>query len=157
MIMRKLVFIYSSIFLVLAVSFFSCVSTNETPVPCKVVTLVEGYPKRGVSLYKLHASPRRGYFCDAYVFVPAQSALVNYQKNYLLVSPNNSGKSSETISFQEQYVLQAVDPSHMSWEARTAFELQIPMLMPVFPRTRDVVLSGSIHRGDASRWKRKKG
>ena len=114
-------------------------------------------PKRG-ELIEVPAAPEKGFHFPYLIFIPESAAAKRY--DYLLVEPNNTGKTSDDIEVHHKAaVALARDSSVGNFVAK---KLGIPLLVPVFPRPasndrlythsfdRDTILiaDGPLHRLD---------
>jgi len=82
-------------------------------------------------LVKLIRNPDRGYNYDAYIWLPSSFGPDDIHR--LLVTPNNSGSSDDLLKFHDSKALHAI---LNNWEYGVAKDLNVPHLMPVFPRPR---------------------
>jgi hypothetical protein len=82
-------------------------------------------------LIKPVRAPKRGYHYDAYLWIPSEYGRDDIHR--LLVSPNNSGTADDSLEFHEDKALYSI---LNNWEYRVAQQLNVPHLMPVFPRPR---------------------
>lgn len=82
-------------------------------------------------LVKLVRAPKRGYHYDAYLWIPSEYGSDDIRR--LLVSPNNSGTADDSLEFHDEKALYSI---LNNWEYQIAKQLNVPHLMPVFPRPR---------------------
>lgn len=82
------------------------------------------------SLIIVPKNPEKGFYHDYILFVPKGTPL---KKNiFLLVEPNNTGKTSDRIEVHKQYAIDLASVRSVGNNVST--ELKIPLLVPVFPR-----------------------
>ncbi len=83
----------------------------------------------GDGLIKVAANSAAGFNYPYYLFIPETFA--DIKESFLYVEPNNSGKPSDDFTFEE-------DDAHRRclemYPNRLARKLNVPLLMPVFPR-----------------------
>jgi hypothetical protein len=92
----------------------------ETPTPT---------PKKG-ELIEIPAAPDKGFHFPYLLFIPASAAAKPYA--YLLVEPNNTGKTSDDAEVHRNAAIAlARDSSVGNFVAK---KLGVPLLVPVFPR-----------------------
>ncbi len=82
------------------------------------------------SLIIVTKNPEKGFYHDYILFVPKGTPL--NKKIFLLVEPNNTGKTSDRIEVHKQYAIDLASVSSVGNNVST--ELKIPLLVPVFPR-----------------------
>ena len=82
------------------------------------------------SLIIVTKNPEKGFYHDYILFVPKGTPL--NKKIFLLVEPNNTGKTSDRIEVHKQYAIDLASVSSVGNNVST--ELKIPWLVPVFPR-----------------------
>ena len=123
---------------------------TDDPLEGKVYIQVEE------QIIKVEANPDEGFHWDYYLFIP-QLFVPEDSNIFLLVSPNNTGKGHEDIKVHDAAAYTDVSKS---WNNSIARSLEVPMLVPVFPREfgkyythqleRDVLLitDGSLKRID---------
>lgn len=104
------------------------------------------------SLIIVNKNPKKGFYHDYLLFIPKKTPL--NKKIFLLVEPNNTGKTSDSIEVHKQYAIDLASVSSVGNNVAT--ELHIPLLVPIFPRPasqeliythaldRDVILEKSI-------------
>ena len=86
-------------------------------------------PKRG-ELIEVPAAPEKGFHFPYLIFIPESAAAKRYP--YLLVEPNNTGKTSDDLEVHRTAaVALARDSSVGNYVAK---KLGIPLLVPIFPR-----------------------
>lgn len=80
---------------------------------------------------RIAAVPSKGFTYPYYLYVPAelQSPEARKRKHAILVLPNNTGKVSDDFSVHEADVKKRIASA-----PAVASALQVPVLMPVFPR-----------------------
>ena len=103
------------------------------------------------SLLIIKKDIEKGFHHDYILFIP-NGTTIN-KKTFLLVEPNNTGKTSDSISIHEKYAIDLASVSSVGNNVAT--ELKIPLLVPIFPRPssqeliythaldRDVILDNS--------------
>lgn len=82
------------------------------------------------SLLIIGKKPKKGFCNDYLLFVPKGTP--RYHKIVLLVEPNNTGKTSDSIDVHKQYAIGLASVSSVGNNVAT--ELKIPLLVPIFPR-----------------------
>lgn len=82
------------------------------------------------SLIVVARNPEKGFHHDYLLFVPKRTPLD--KKLFLLVEPNNTGKISDSIEVHKKYAIDLATVSSVGNNIST--ELQLPLLVPVFPR-----------------------
>lgn len=75
-------------------------------------------------------NPEKGFHNDYILFVPKGTPL--NKKIFLLVEPNNTGKTSDSIEVHKKYAIDLASVSSVGNNIST--ELKIPLLVPIFPR-----------------------
>ncbi len=75
-------------------------------------------------------NPKKGFQNDYILFIPKGTQL--NKETFLLVEPNNTGKTSDSISIHEKYAIDLASVSSVGNNVAT--ELKIPLLVPIFPR-----------------------
>ena len=103
------------------------------------------------SLLIVKKNPIKGFKNDYILFIPKGTPI--NKKIVLLVEPNNTGKTSDSISIHEKYAIDLASVSSVGNNVSTM--LKIPLLVPIFPRPssqeliythaldRDVILDNS--------------
>lgn len=82
------------------------------------------------SLVIVPKNPKRGFHHDYVLFVPKGTP--RNKKIFLLVEPNNTGKTSDSIEVHKKAAIDLASVSSVGNNVAT--ELHIPLLVPVFPR-----------------------
>ena len=82
------------------------------------------------SLLIVAGQPEKGFSNDYILFIPKGIPLK--KELFLLVEPNNTGKTSDSIEVHQQYAINLASVSSVGNNVST--ELKIPLLVPVFPR-----------------------
>lgn len=82
------------------------------------------------SLLIVKMNPKKGFQNDYILFIPKGTQL--NKKTFLLVEPNNTGKTSDSISIHQKYAIDLASVSSVGNNVAT--ELKIPLLVPIFPR-----------------------
>ncbi|CAM1343009.1 hypothetical protein [Tenacibaculum amylolyticum] len=75
-------------------------------------------------------NPKKGFYNDYILFVPKETP--TQQKTFLLVEPNNTGKTSDSIEVHKKYAIELASVSSVGNNIATM--LKIPLLVPIFPR-----------------------
>jgi hypothetical protein len=75
-------------------------------------------------------NPGKGFYNDYILFIPGKTPL--NKKIFLLVEPNNTGKISDSMEVHEKYAIDLASVSSVGNNIST--ELEIPLLVPIFPR-----------------------
>jgi hypothetical protein len=96
----------------------TCAAQTETKPTLKDTVLI------------IKKNPKKGFYHDYILFLPKGISL--NKKTFLLVEPNNTGKTSDSIEIHKQYALDLATVSSVGNNIST--ELKIPLLVPVFPR-----------------------
>lgn len=91
-------------------------------------TVVEAF--KNDSLIVVDKNPEKGFYSDYILFIPKGTVL--NKKIFLLVEPNNTGKTSDSIEVHKQYAIDLASVSSVGNNIST--ELKIPLLVPIFPR-----------------------
>lgn len=94
-----------------------------------LILLGQAVPAATPDLRKIEADPARGFSYAYYMVVPRSEAAANVRN--ILVSPNNTGSGSDDLSVHEANVKRRI--AQMAFVFRG---LNVPILMPVFPRPR---------------------
>ena len=81
-------------------------------------------------LIKVEANPEKGFYWDYYLFIPDLSIPVDSHL-FLLVSPNNTGTGDKDIQVHDEAALR---DASSSWKNSIARSIEVPLLVPVFPR-----------------------
>jgi hypothetical protein len=82
------------------------------------------------TLIIVEKNPDKGFYSDYILFIPKGTAL--HKKTFLLVEPNNTGKTSDSMEVHKQYAISLASVSSVGNNIST--ELKIPLLVPIFPR-----------------------
>ncbi len=82
------------------------------------------------SLLIVAGQPEKGFWNNYILFIPKGTPLKKHL--FLLVEPNNTGKTSDSIEVHQQYAINLASVSSVGNNVST--ELKIPLLVPVFPR-----------------------
>jgi hypothetical protein len=82
------------------------------------------------SLIIVNMNPEKGFHNDYILFVPKGTPL--NKKIFLLVEPNNTGKTSDSLEVHKKYAIDLASVSSVGNNIST--ELKIPLLVPIFPR-----------------------
>lgn len=82
------------------------------------------------SLLIINKNPAKGFYNDYILFIPEGTPL--HQKTFLLVEPNNTGKLSDSMELHRTYAISLASESSVGNNIST--ELDIPLLVPIFPR-----------------------
>ncbi|WP_299162340.1 hypothetical protein [uncultured Tenacibaculum sp.] len=109
----------SIFFLLLIISYFVSSAQN-----IKIKTLKKD------SLIIIKKESKKGFYHDYILYIPKKTPL---NKNiFLLVEPNNTGKTSDNIEIHKKYAINLASVSSIGNNIST--ELKIPLLVPIFPR-----------------------
>jgi pimeloyl-ACP methyl ester carboxylesterase/uncharacterized protein (UPF0335 family) len=87
-------------------------------------------PKKGIT--RVEADPDKGFYCDYFLYVPANVAKTSLKK-YILVESNNTG-IADLYTTHQLGTLDVIERSRAS----LADSLLVPLLMPVFPRNMSI-------------------
>lgn len=82
------------------------------------------------SLLNISANPSKGFYHDYLIFIPKGTPI--HSTTYLLVEPNNTGLTSDSIEIHYQAAVDLASKSSVGNNVST--NLNIPLLVPVFPR-----------------------
>ncbi len=82
------------------------------------------------SLVIIKKDPVKGFYSDYILFIPKKTAID--KKTFLLVEPNNTGKLSDSTEVHEEAAIRQASVSSIGNNIAT--ELNIPLLVPAFPR-----------------------
>ncbi|MFL9844526.1 hypothetical protein [Flavobacterium rhizosphaerae] len=96
------------------------------------------------TLIIVRKNPKKGFYSDYILFIPKETPL--NKKLFLLVEPNNTGKTSDSISVHKQYAIDLASVSSVGNNISTM--LKIPFLVPVFPRpsSKELVYTHALDR-----------
>ncbi|MBF4691543.1 hypothetical protein ISU02_00355 [Fusibacter sp. Q10-2] len=78
------------------------------------------------------ADSEKGFYYEYYLYIP--EGVGTEKIHTLLVCPNNTGTTSDDHDVHVQKVLKKMHSDKDSYPKRIAYELKVPMLMPVFDR-----------------------
>jgi len=81
-------------------------------------------------LIVIPSQPSKRFHHEYLLFIP--KGVTKNRPTYLLVEPNNTGKTTDSISIHKQYAVSLATESSVGNNIST--ELKIPLLVPVFPR-----------------------
>ncbi len=104
----------------------SGVSARET-----VVSKVQRIELSGNDIIKVEADSERGFNFPFYLFIP--ETIDKGQASYLYVETNNTGTASDDFEVHLQKALKLAESSYPN---RIARKLNVPLLVPTFPRSR---------------------
>lgn len=82
------------------------------------------------SLLVVRKNAEKGFYNDYILFIPKETPL--NKKIFLLVEPNNTGKTSDSIEVHKKYAIDLASISSVGNNISTM--LKIPLLVPIFPR-----------------------
>ena len=82
------------------------------------------------SLIIVQKNPEKGFYSDYLLFIPKGTLLKS--STTLLIEPNNTGRTSDSIEIHKQYAIDLASVSSVGNNIATM--LKIPLLVPVFPR-----------------------
>lgn len=94
-----------------------------------VVSKIEKLDLSGDDIIEVEADTGRGFNFPYFLFIP--KSIDKNQKTYILVEPNNTGTASDDREFHRQKALKTITSSYPNQMAR---ELNVPLLVPTFPR-----------------------
>ena len=92
-------------------------------------TQVAAFPKD--SLIVIEKKPEKGFHNDYILFIPKGTVL--HKRTFLLVEPNNTGILSDSIDIHKKSAIQLASLRSVGNNVST--ELNIPLLVPIFPRS----------------------
>ena len=91
---------------------------------------VDDFERYGMGkIYKVYAKPDKGFNYPYYMYIPDK--IKENESPRLLVEPNNTGSTTDNLMVHEGNVLRMISESE-TW--LIAKDLNVPSLMPVFPR-----------------------
>lgn len=99
------------------------------------ITTITKLPKDRYRL--IPADPSKGFHWDYLLFTPDKVT-----ENHILVIPNNSGSISDNLHFHKEKAKQLI-----LWKSKLAEELGVPLLVPIFPRSKDNLYTHALDRG----------
>ncbi|MCK7591096.1 hypothetical protein M0G43_10965 [Subsaxibacter sp. CAU 1640] len=82
------------------------------------------------SLLIIDQDPDKGFYSNYLLFIPKGTP--QHQTSYLLVEPNNTGKTSDTLEVHTAYAIDLASVNSIG--NNIASMLKIPLLVPIFPR-----------------------
>ncbi|WP_417558752.1 hypothetical protein [Mesoflavibacter zeaxanthinifaciens] len=82
------------------------------------------------SLFIMKKQPEKGFYHDYILFIPKEIPI--NKKTYLLVEPNNTGRTSDSVEVHKRFAIDLASVSSVGNNVSTM--LKIPLLVPVFPR-----------------------
>lgn len=82
------------------------------------------------SVIIIHKQPTAGFYHDYILFLPKGTPCDT--TTFLLVEPNNTGKTSDDIEVHKKYAIDLASVSSVGNNVSTM--LKIPLLVPIFPR-----------------------
>lgn len=82
------------------------------------------------SLLIIKKDAKKGFNSDYILFIP-KGTLIN-KTTFLLIEPNNTGKTSDSMSVHKEYAIDLASKSSVGNNVSTM--LKIPLLVPIFPR-----------------------
>jgi len=97
-----------------------------------VVSKIQEINLSGDDIVEVEADPARGFNFPFYLFIPGTAE--RDQKNYLFVETNNTGTATDDFQVHREKALRLVKRSYPN---RIARSLNVPLLVPVFPRPRN--------------------
>lgn len=109
-------------------SVFIFIFTISYFVSCSQNSVTETF--KNDSLLVVKKNPGKGFYNDYILFIPGKTPL--NKKIFLLVEPNNTGKISDSMEVHEKYAIDLASVSSVGNNIST--ELEIPLLVPIFPR-----------------------
>jgi hypothetical protein len=95
------------------------------------VSAIQKVSLAGDDIIQVKANAQAGFNFPFYLFVP--KAIDKHQKIYLLVEPNNTGKTSDELHVHQESALRLVSKNYPNKMAR---RMGTALLVPVFPRPR---------------------
>jgi hypothetical protein len=94
------------------------------------------HPPDDYDLIKVPAAPAKGFEWPYYFCIPKALS----RSTLLLVEPNNTGTATDDWAVHDAAAL-----SIMKWRADFAIRLDVPLLVPTFPRPRNPPIPGGIY------------
>ncbi|WP_028892025.1 hypothetical protein [Tenacibaculum sp. 47A_GOM-205m] len=83
------------------------------------------------SLIIVEKNPKKGFYSDYILFIPKGTP--QNKEIFLLVEPNNTGRTSDSIEVHKKYAISLASVSSVGNNISTM--LKIPLLVPIFPRS----------------------
>ena len=93
-------------------------------------TSLEFDPDLGVRVFQVDAQPEKGFNYPYLIRIPSK---LRYTNAHLLVEPNNTGTATDDYSV---HITSAQKLISISYPSQISEQLQLPLLIPVFPRPR---------------------
>lgn len=122
--------------LVLILLYMSCTPSIEFPVetinPPDEGTKIIGCDWINSTLIIKYSESQKGFNYDYLLFIPQDFSSASIHR--LLVIPNNSGKYGD-IELMKQCAINSIKDN---WEGTIARKLNIPVLVPIFPRSKEI-------------------
>ena len=106
------------IFIICNVVFFNVI---PSPALSKEVTILN-------QLIRVEANPKKGFNYPFYIYIPN---IKSEEKSRLLILPNNSGQSDDSLAFHDEATMKET----LKWRDLSEATSSI-LLMPAFPRPR---------------------
>ncbi len=82
------------------------------------------------NLIIVEKNPKKGFYSDYILFIPKETP--QNKEIFLLVEPNNTGKTSDSIEVHKKHAVSLASVSSVGNNISTM--LKIPLLVPIFPR-----------------------
>lgn len=82
------------------------------------------------SIIIVYKNPNKGFYSDYILFLP--KGIEFNQRTTLLIEPNNTGRTSDSIEVHKKYAIDLASVSSVGNNISTM--LKIPLLVPIFPR-----------------------
>jgi hypothetical protein len=140
--LKKPLIIFASIILIFAMC-ISCTTTSEEVTDDgAVIKEQDVFIEVNEELIKVEANPEKGFYWDYYLFIPDLSIPIDNQL-FLLVKPTNTGFETKDIEVHDQ---EAKQDASSSWTNEIARILEVPLLVPVFPRETDKYYTHQLSR-----------
>lgn len=90
-------------------------------------------------LMKIKAKPSKGFNYDYYIFIPAN--IKKKKAHYLLVEPNNTGYSTNSMEEHDKAAKILASGEHFSIGNFVSKKIGTPLLVPIFPRPKEKPLT----------------
>ncbi len=118
-------------YLMMLLSLLTAIFPSAAGAQDTVVSKIEKLDLVGNEIIEVESDTSRGFNFQYFLFIP--NDIDKNQKTYILVEPNNTGTSSDDY---EVHRLKALKTIQGSYPNKIARQLNVPLLVPTFPRPR---------------------